>query len=83
MATYFVPSINLIGAGCLNDLGGTVKDLGFKKAFVVTDNFLMGSGVADKVLKVLEEAGISYEVYSDVVPNPTCKKRRQCTRKYK
>ena len=73
MATYFVPSINLIGAGCLNDLGGTVKDLGFKKAFVVTDNFLMGSGVADKVLKVLEEAGISYEVYSDVVPNPTCK----------
>ena len=43
MAVYFVPSINLIGAGCLNDLGGTVKDLGFKKAFVVTDNFLMGS----------------------------------------
>ena len=73
MATYFVPSINLIGAGCLNDLGGTIKDLGFKKAFVVTDNFLMGSGVAGKVLKVLEEAGISYEVYSDVVPNPTCK----------
>lgn len=73
MATYFVPSINLIGAGCLNDLGGTIKDLGFKKAFVVTDNFLMGSGVASKVLKVLEEAGISYEVYSDVVPNPTCK----------
>lgn len=73
MAVYFVPSINLIGAGCLNDLGGTVKDLGFKKAFVVTDNFLMESGVAGKVLKVLEEAGISYEVYSDVVPNPTCK----------
>lgn len=73
MAIYFVPSINLIGAGCLNDLGATVKDLGFKKAFVVTDNFLMGSGVASKVLKVLEEAGISYEVYSEVVPNPTCK----------
>lgn len=73
MAVYFVPSINLIGAGCLNDLGGTVKDLGFKKAFVVTDNFLMESGVAGKVLKVLEEAKISYEVYSDVVPNPTCK----------
>lgn len=73
MAVYFVPSINLIGAGCLNDLGATVKDLGFKKAFVVTDNFLMGSGVANKVLKVLEDAGISYEVYSDVVPNPTCK----------
>ena len=73
MAIYYVPSINLMGTGCLNDLGATVKDLGFKKAFVVTDNFLMNNGVANKVLKVLESAGIAYEVYSEVVPNPTCK----------
>ena len=73
MAIYYVPSINLMGAGCLNDLGETVNDLGFKKAFVVTDNFLMSNGVANKVLNVLEEYGIGYEVYSEVVPNPTCK----------
>lgn len=73
MAIYYVPSINLMGAGCLNDLGATVNDLGFKKAFVVTDNFLMSNGVANKVLNVLEGAGIAYEVYSEVVPNPTCK----------
>ena len=73
MAIYYVPSINLMGAGCLNDLGATDNDLGFKKAFVVTDNFLMSNGVANKVLNVLEGAGIAYEVYSEVVPNPTCK----------
>lgn len=73
MAIYYVPSINLMGAGCLSDLGATVNDLGFKKAFVVTDNFLMSNGVANKVLNVLEEYGIGYEVYSEVVPNPTCK----------
>lgn len=73
MAIYYVPSTNLMGTGCLNDLGAVVKDLGFKKAFVVTDNFLMGNGVASKVLKVLEESGIAYEIYSEVVPNPTCK----------
>lgn len=73
MSIYYVPSINLMGAGCLNDLGATVNDLGFKKAFVVTDNFLMSNGVANKVLNVLEGAGIAYEVYSEVVPNPTCK----------
>lgn len=73
MAIYYVPSINLMGAGCLNDLGATVNDLGFKKAFVVTDNFLMGNGVASKVLNVLQGSGIEYEVYSEVVPNPTCK----------
>ena len=73
MAIYYVPSINLMGAGCLNDLGATVKDLGFKKAFVVTDNFLMANGVASKVLNALQDSGIEYEVYSEVVPNPTCK----------
>ena len=73
MAIYYVPSINLMGAGYLNDLGATVNDLGFKKAFVVTDNFLMGNGVASKVLNVLQGSGIEYEVYSEVVPNPTCK----------
>lgn len=73
MAIYYVPSINLMGAGCLKDLGATIKDLGFKKAFVVTDNFLMSSGLVHKVLKVLEGAEVSYELYSEVAPNPTCK----------
>ena len=34
MAIYYVPSINLMGAGCLNDLGATVKDLGFKLSLI-------------------------------------------------
>lgn len=73
MAIYYVPSINLMGEGCLNDLGATVKDLGFKKAFVVTDSFLMTNGIANKVVSILEGADIAFEIYSDVVPNPTCK----------
>lgn len=73
MAVYYVPSINLMGRGCLNDLGETIKDLRFKKAFIVTDSFLLKSGVVDRVLDVLKRSDIAYHIYSEVVPNPTCK----------
>ena len=32
---------------------------------------LIKFGVADKVLKVLENAGIPYEIFSEIKPNPT------------
>lgn len=43
----------------------------FTKAFVVTDKDLLKFHVAQKVISVLENAGISYEIYDNVKPNPT------------
>ena len=48
-----------------------MKRLGFKKALVVTDKGLMQFGVAKMVLDVMDEAGIAYEIFDDVKPNPT------------
>ena len=48
-----------------------IKRLGLHKAFVATDKDLIKFGVADKVLKVLENAGIPYEIFSEIKPNPT------------
>ena len=48
-----------------------VARLGFKKALVVTDKGLMKFGVAKMVLDVMDEAGIKYEIFDDVKPNPT------------
>ena len=45
--------------------------MGLHKAFVATDKDLIKFGVADKVLNVLKEAGIPYEIFSDIKPNPT------------
>ena len=42
-----------------------------KKALVVTDPGLIKFGVAKMVTDVLDEAGIAYEIFSDVKPNPT------------
>ncbi|MDO4432733.1 MAG: iron-containing alcohol dehydrogenase [Aerococcaceae bacterium] len=73
MATFYVPSTNLIGKGCVNEVGAYVKDLGYTKALLVTDKFIESSDILPKVTKPLDEAGVSYVVYSDVDPNPTCK----------
>ena len=44
---------------------------GFKKAFVCSDPDLVKFGVTKKVTDVLDNAGLAYEVYSQIKPNPT------------
>ena len=72
MSIYYVPSINIMGAGCLQELGPAISDLGFKKALVVTDKFLVSCGIAEKVTNVLKEQNIEFVIYDEVLPNPTC-----------
>lgn len=48
-----------------------VQKRGFKKALLVTDKDLIKFGVATKVSALLEKAGLAYEIFDDVVPNPT------------
>ena len=43
----------------------------FKKAFVCSDPDLIKFGVTTKVTDVLEDAGLAYEIYSDIKANPT------------
>ena len=48
-----------------------IKRRKFKHALVVTDETLLKVGVADKVISILDENEIKYELFSDVKPNPT------------
>ena len=74
MAERFVLNeTSYFGRGSRTELPNEIKARGFHKVLVVTDNSLMECGVTGKVLKVLEDAGIEYSVYSDVKPNPTVK----------
>ena len=45
----------------------------FKKILVVTDETLMKCDVASKVIDVLKDGNISFEVFDKVKPNPTIK----------
>ena len=61
------------GAGARRMLADEFRGRGFAKAFVVTDRDLIRFGVAGKVTGVLDDAGIAYEIFSDLKPNPTVK----------
>ena len=68
---FILNEVSYFGPGARKELPGVVARLGYKKALVVTDKGLMKFGVAKQVLDVLDEAGIPYEIYDDVKPNPT------------
>ena len=82
MAEKFVLNeTSYFGRGAREELANEIKTRGFNKVLVVTDKTLLDCGVAGKVTKVLDDAGIAYDVYSDVKPNPTVKNVQDGVRK--
>ena len=59
------------GAGAIAEIANEAKTRDFKKAFVCSDPDLVKFGVTKKVTDVLDNAGLAYEVYSNIKPNPT------------
>lgn len=68
---FILNEVSYFGPGARKELPGVVARFGYKKALVVTDKGLMKFGVAKMVLDVLDEAGIAYDIFDDVKPNPT------------
>jgi 1-propanol dehydrogenase len=54
------------GEGALDRL----REIPYKKVMVITDPFVVQSGMIMMISSRLEEAGIAYEVFKDVVPDP-------------
>lgn len=59
------------GAGAIKEIATEVKTRGFKKAFICSDPDLVKFGVTQKVIDVLAENNMDYELYSNIKPNPT------------
>lgn len=59
------------GAGAIEAIAEEITGRGFTKAFVCSDPDLVKFGVTKKVTDVLDKAGIPYEIYSNIKPNPT------------
>ena len=59
------------GAGAIQSIPAEVKSRKLTKAFVCSDPDLVKFGVTKKVTDVLEAAGLDYELYSNIKPNPT------------
>ncbi|GIU47838.1 L-threonine dehydrogenase [Shewanella algidipiscicola] len=70
-AKFFIPSVNVLGQGAVDDAIGDIKTLGFQRALIVTDKPLMDIGLVGQVTEKLGNAGITSTVFDGVQPNPT------------
>ena len=71
------------GAGAIKDIVSEAEGRGFKKALVCSDPDLIKFNVTSKVTGILDEAGLSYEVYSNIKPNPTIENVQQGVEAFK
>ena len=59
------------GKGAIESILPEAEARGLKKAFVCSDPDLVKFGVTAKVTSLLDKAGMAYELYSNIKPNPT------------
>ena len=70
-STFFIPAVNMMGIGSLDEAMGAIKNHGFRKALIVTDAGLAKAGVADRVSQLLAQQDIDSVLYDGAKPNPT------------
>ena len=81
------PTTMWVGENRIKDLSSACKTLNIKKPLLVTDSGLAQSNIVKNALSNLKEDGITVELYSNVVGNPTgsnvnegvdCYKKNKC-----
>ena len=70
-AKFFIPSVNVLGQGAVDEAISDIKTLGFKHALIVTDKPLVKIGLVGEVVEKLVKSGITSTVFDGVQPNPT------------
>lgn len=69
--TFFIPAVNMMGEGCLQQAMGAIRGYGFRHALIVTDAGLAKAGVADHLVALLTAEDIQATVFAGAQPNPT------------
>jgi alcohol dehydrogenase class IV len=71
LATIALPRVMKIGAGALGDVPAALEQLALKRPVVVKDGFLAKSGVVDRLLSLIGDAGFETRVFTGAIPDPT------------
>jgi alcohol dehydrogenase class IV len=66
----FVAPEFIFGRGAMGIVGRYIKNLGVKKAMIVTDQGVIDAGWSGAVEKLVKESGIPFILYSGVTANP-------------
>ena len=70
-STFFIPAVNIMGNGCLDEAMIAIRNYGFRKALIVTDAGLAKAGVASMVAEKLAMQDIDSLVFDGAKPNPS------------
>ncbi|OOG87747.1 L-threonine dehydrogenase [Pseudomonas sp. A25(2017)] len=70
-STFFIPAVNIMGLGCLDEAMIAIRNYGFRKALIVTDAGLAKAGVATKVAELLAIQDIDSVIFDGAKPNPS------------
>ncbi len=65
------PRMMLVGGGTVAQTAEVLAKFGLTRPLVVTDPFMVKSGMVNRVLEPLAKAGITASVFSDTIPEPT------------
>ncbi len=71
ITSFNIPSSVIIGGGASAELLPQLRRLGVSRVLVVTDAFMVKSGVVGRILEPLKEGGIGTAVFDGVQPDPT------------
>lgn len=68
---FAAAKLSLFGMGSIEGLGPYIEREHLKRAFIITDKTLHKLNLLDPILSMLDEIKVSYEIYDNVLPNPT------------
>ncbi len=72
MPSHFnVPSTVIAGAGALRELAPQLARRGLSRVLLVTDSYMVSSGLAARVASDLAATGIAVEIFAEVQPDPS------------
>jgi len=70
-STFFIPAVNIMGIGCLDEAMVAIGKYGFHKALIVTDTGLAKAGVAKMIAGKLAVLDIDSVIFDGAKPNPS------------
>lgn len=80
---FILNETSYFGPGSRSVLPEVMQRLGLKKALVCSDKGLIKVGTTKMVTDVLDAAGVAYEIYSEIKPNPTVSNVQQGVEAFK
>jgi alcohol dehydrogenase class IV len=78
MPSFIVPTETVFGRDCGAEVGARAQAAGYRRALLVTDPGVRGAGLTETVEESLRRAGVAYEVFDAVSPNPRDTEAEAC-----